>query len=142
MNCYAKEPTAWERKLIERGRAHLLATWQQPPYTTGQPEDFAVRFHSIYAEPPDIMLDRYCITNSTPSMSAAWIDFARRHRMEIENDIGHGFSVFVPRSYYATLVYFPFETSMGCLCEQLSVFMLGVAIILAVYYLNPVAQDN
>ncbi len=134
MNCCAKNLTAWERKQVEQGRAHLLELWTNKKFTDGHPDGFRIEYRSSYTEPPDTMLDRFVASGSAATMPAVWIDFTRRHRMQLETDSAHSFSVYVPTTYYASLSYFPFETSTSCLCEQFGVFLVGAAIVAAALY--------
>ena len=134
MNCYAKDLTAWQRKQLERGRAHLLALWSEKRFTDGHRDDFRIEYLSSCTEPPDLMLDRFVASGSAATMPDEWIDFTRRHNMQLETTSAHGFSVYVPITYYTSLNYLPFETSPSCLCEQAGVFLVGAAIVLAALY--------
>ena len=93
MNVCAPRETAYQRRLVDEGRARLLAHWATDAYRAGQPAAFRVAFSheiAIRGDPIDV----FVLTNAGAALPAVWHRDAEARALPIE-------SAGARNSYYA-----------------------------------------
>lgn len=127
MNPCRKVYTEDEKWRVEQGANQLLARWNTPPFTTGQPDGFRVRTGDLVME-GDQLLQEFVARPAAPALTAAWDRELRALGLTPE----HGdrqFAVFVPHHLHLRRRLLPMSHDAACLTQSLLHALVAAALL-------------
>lgn len=101
MNVCAPRESRYKRRLVDEGRARLLARWASAEYRAGQPAAFSVAFsHEITIDGAPV--DVFVLRNCGAALPAVWHRDAERRALPLEaTGVRNEYHVLVQRAEHA-----------------------------------------